>query len=316
MSTGSDPVGRPRTAASEGAVPRAQVSVVIPTIGRADLLERCVRSILACDPLPDEVVVVDQSPDDRTEALVEGLGSPIVRRVACGGTGIARAMNDGLAAVRHDTVLVTHDDCTVARDWVGIAVRHAQVYPDGIITGRVLPPDDSPYVPSTKTDTEPEDFTGQITSGVLYPANMVVDRRRVQDLGGFDERASLFVAAEDNDLCYRWLVAGRTFRYEPDLVVWHHDWRTPEQLVRTHIAYAKAQGGFYAKHLRAGDRRVLPMLWWDLLTGCRRVLVGTLRREPRWQDPYREMVLWLLVGLVTGWRVGGASGRRRRRATR
>jgi GT2 family glycosyltransferase len=139
-----------------------------------------------------------------------------------------------------------------------------------------------------------------VTSGVLYPANMVASRNALQEIGGFDERAGLLVA-EDNDLCYRWLVAGRPFRYEPQLVVWHHDWRSPAQLVRTHVAYARAQGAFYAKHLHAGDRRVLPMLRWDLRHGLRSVVVGVARRRPRWQDPYREMVWSLLRGLVAGW---------------
>lgn len=286
--------------------PAEPVSVVIPTIGRSALLRDCLASILACDPLPDEVVVVDQSRAGEVTAVVDAIGSPLVRRLPCGEVGIARAMNDGLAAVRHDAVLVTHDDCTVAPDWVAVGARFARAAPEGITTGRVLPPDGSPYVPSTKDHPLPEDFTGRLTSGVLYPANMVVNRRCIQDIGGFDERASLRVAAEDNDLCYRWLRDGRALRYEPDLVVWHHDWRTPDQLVRTHIAYARAQGSYYAKHLRAGDRQILALVRWDLRKGCRRLVVGTVRRRPRWQDPYREMVGSLLVGLVRGWREDAA----------
>ena len=288
------------------------VSVVVPTVGRRGLLERCLRSVLACDPPADEVVVVDQSGGQEVVALLAELAAPSLRRVPCDGRGTARAMNRGLAAARHDTVLVTHDDCTVAPGWVGAAARHAASHPEGIITGRVLPPDGSPYVPSTKDDPEPHDYTGMLTSGLLYPANMVVSRRRIQEIGGFDERRSLLVA-EDNDLCYRWLADGRTFRYEPELVVWHHDWRTPEELVRTHVAYARAQGGFYAKHLRAGDRRVLELLWWDLRNGVRKTVAGTLRRTPRWQEPYREMVWWLLVGLVGSWREAGSLERAARR---
>lgn len=276
------------------------VSVVVPTIGRRTLLRQCLGSILACDAPADEVLVVDQSRGTDVAELVEGLGHVRVRRVPCDGTGTARAMNVGLSSARHDTVLVTHDDCTVAPDWVELATRHARAHPDGIVTGRVLPAGDARYVPSTKTDPEPRDFTGMLTTGVLYPANMVVNRRCIEGIGGFDERRSLLVA-EDNDLCYRWLADGRTFRYEPDLVVWHHDWRTPSELVRTHIAYARAQGGFYAKHLHAGDRRVLRLLRWDLRHGLRRVVKGTLHGTPRWQDPYREMVFSLLAGLAAGW---------------
>lgn len=286
----------------------AEVSVLIPTVGRRDLLEQCIRSVLDCDPAPDEVLVVDQSGGDAVAAVTGAIGSPLVRRTACDGTGTARAMNVGLAAIRNETVLVTHDDCTVAPEWVGCGTRLASLHPDAIVTGRVLPPDGSPYVPSTKIDEEPHDYTGQVMTGVLYPANMVVRRSLIVAIGGFDERRSLLVA-EDNDLCYRWLVDGRPFHYEPELVVWHHDWRTPEELVRTHIAYARAQGGFYAKHLHAGDRRVLPMLRWDLRRGVRTTVRGLLRREPRWQDAYREMTGSLLLGLAKGWREARALDR-------
>lgn len=278
------------------------VSVLVPTIGRRELLEQCLRSVLACDPPPDEVVVVDQSGGREVEALLEELDSRVVRRVACDGRGIARAMNLGLREASYDTVLVTHDDCIVASDWVKTAITHARAHPDGIVTGRVMPAGDSPYVPSVRTDPEPHDHTGTLASGVLFPANMVANRRRILEIGGFDERPSLMVAAEDNDLCYRWLSEGRTFRYEPDLVVWHQDWRSPEQLVQTYKAYGRAQGGYYAKHIHAGDLRILRLLRWDIRQGLRSTARGVLRREPRWQDPYREMVFPLLAGLIAGWR--------------
>lgn len=59
------------------------------------------------------------------------------------------------------------------------------------------------------------------------PNNMVLDRDTVIKL--FDEGVGV---AEDNDLCWRWLSAGRTIRYEPDLVVTHHDWRTTGEIER------------------------------------------------------------------------------------
>jgi len=278
----------------------AEVSVIVPTVGRIDLLEVCVRSVLACSPGADDIVIVDQSHGPLVEALVDRFAHPSVRRIECDGTGIARATNRGLVAAAHDTVFVTHDDCTVAEDWVEVGSRFARAAPDAIITGRVLPPDGSRYVPSTKTDQNPRDFTGTVVGGELYPANMITSRSALLSFGGFDERRSFRVAAEDNDLCYRWLADGRAMHYEPELVVWHHDWRTPEELVRTHVSYARAQGAFYAKHLYAGDRRVLPMLAWELRHGFRTTLRGKLRHEPRWEDPYRETLRWMPVGLFAG----------------
>jgi GT2 family glycosyltransferase len=286
------------------------VSVVIPTIGRIQLLERCVRSVMSCVPAPAEVVIVDQSGGRDIIDLGARLGA---RVVVCPTRGIAVGTNLGIAEARYREVLVTHDDCTVAADWIAVAHELRITHPHAILTGRVLPPDGSRYVPSTISSTEPCDYTGTIRSGVLYPANMSLDRDAVLRFGGFDERAGLRVAAEDNDFCYRWLRAGRQLRYEPALVVWHHDWRSPAELVRTHVGYARAQGAFYAKHVRAGDPHVLPLLWWDVSHGCIAAVGGRVKRRPRWTEPYREMVGPLLAGFFTNLlRTDGEAGRSQR----
>jgi GT2 family glycosyltransferase len=282
--------------------------VVIPTIGRSALLAACVTSILACDPAPAEVVVVDQGGGRAAALLQDRFDSPVVRAIHDRGRGIARATNRGLRAATHPTVLVTHDDCTVDRDWIArgldLLSRHG-----GIVTGRVRPPHGARYVPSTIDEPEPSDWTGQVAAGALYPANMVVGREEFLAFGGFDERPGLRLAAEDNDLCYRWLIGGRSLRYEPSLVVWHHDWRSPEQLRATHVTYARGQGAFYAKHLVARDWRVVRLLAWDLRQGFTAPVKARRRGIPRWAEPYYEMNVSLLRGLVAAlpeaWRLNG-----------
>jgi GT2 family glycosyltransferase len=171
--------------------------------------------------------------------------------------------------------------------------------PEAIITGRVLPGGDPRAVPSTKDDPEPYDYTGESHCYVLYPNNMALSRSAVLNFGGFDERVH---GAEDNDFCYRWLRAGRSLRYEPDLIVWHDDWRTHAELERLYKAYARAQGLFYAKHIRQGDLPLLGVLAGDLTAGLRCLATAPLTGRPRWADPGRANVPWMLVGLVEGWR--------------
>jgi len=129
---------------------------------------------------------------------------------------------------------------------------------------------------------------------------MGVSRSAALNFGAFDERFER--AAEDNDFCYRWLRAGRALHYEPDLVVWHDEWRTPDQLKRRYAAYAHGQGVFYAKHIRHGDLVLLRSLAGDLLAGLRGVLSAPLGRRARWPDPRRSVLRWLPVGLIEGWR--------------
>jgi GT2 family glycosyltransferase len=280
--------------------PPAPLSVVISTIGRVSLLTRCLESIAACDPLPSEVVVVDQSGGKAVSELVGRFGGMGARVVTSNERNVALGRNDGLRSARHDLVLITDDDCRVAPSWVAAGWAHLVAMPEAIVTGRVLPGGRQRPVPSTKEDPEPCDYTGETHCYVLYTNNMGLSRSAALDFGGFDERFDF--GAEDNDFCYRWLRAGRTLRYEPDLVVWHDDWRTPAELERVYIAYARAMGPFYAKHLRQGDLLLLRQLAGELLAGLRSLVSGPLKGRPRWKDPQRAVLPWLPIGLVEGLR--------------
>jgi len=283
------------------------VSVVIPTIGRIERLRACLESISRCDRRPSEVVVVDQSGAADVEALVAEFAAIGARAVPCAGRGISVGMNLGLREAAHEAVLVTHDDCTVAPSWVGVGARFMAGEPGLIVTGQVLPAGDDPLaVPSTKDDPVPHDFTGEIESGALYPNNMALSRSEVLALGGFDERFK--TAAEDNEFSYRWLRAGRPLRYEPELVVWHHDWRSRDELERLYVEYWRWQGVFYAKHLRLRDMTMLRFIARDVHYGARALAARVLRGRPRWTDWRRGILRGLPTGLVQGWRMYRADG--------
>jgi len=285
----------------DGMTSTLPISVVVPTIGRSALLRECLRSLAACSPPPAEIVVSDQSPGGTEKELVAEFTGAGARWVPCDGRGIGRNTNRGLAAAHHDAVLVTHDDCTVEPDLVGTAWNHLADVPEGIVTGQVRPIGDPLRTPTTKTDPDPSDYTGQRIWGVLYAANMAFDRRGVQALGGFDERPTLALAAEDNDLCYRWLRAGGRLRYRPDMVVWHHDWREPAQMERTYATYGRAHGAFYAKHLYEGDLQMVRFLWWSARDVAGSLLEARRGRE-RWTDARRGLFPGIPIGMVEGWR--------------
>jgi GT2 family glycosyltransferase len=273
------------------------LTVVVPTVGREELLLRCLRSIAACSGPAPEVVVVDQGPAGAVERVLARAGLPRARRLPSPRRGIATALNLALEHVGTDAVAVTHDDCTVATDWVETAARLAGD-PERIVTGRVLPGGEG-HVPSVKTAEQREEYTGPEAGGVLYPNNMVIGAAGVRALGGFDERFT--TAAEDNDLCYRWLRAGRRIAYEPALVVWHHDWRSPAQLRRLYRRYWYAQGVFYGKHLRRGDGTVARLMRWDLQAGATAVREGRRGSAPPvWADPRRGVFAGLPAGVARG----------------
>lgn len=278
------------------------VTVVVPTIGRPQLLDACLASLAACDPRADEVLVIDQSGGDAVQSVVERYASAGAVAVPLDVRNKSLALNLGLERARNDAVLVTDDDCTVAPDWVGAAWAQLERDPEAIVTGRVLPVGDELGVPSTIDDLRPREYTGELHYGALYGGNMACRASLVLAAGGFDERLAV---AEDNDFCYRWLRAGRPLRYEPELVVWHHAWRSAADMSRLHRSYGHGQGLFYAKHLRAGDPAVVRFLVRDLYRGARGLAAQAVRRRGDWPDPRTGLLAGLLAGLAEGWRTFG-----------
>ena len=297
LATMTDPATRP-------------VSVVVPTIGRPELLEACLASLAACEPRAEEILVVDQSGGAETRAVADGYSSSGATVIELPVPNKSRALNLALERAAHEAVLVTDDDCTVAPSWVGAAWEQLERDPRAIVTGQVLPVGDTLAVPSTIADPRPREYTGEIHYGALYGGNMACSRSLVLAAGGFDERLTV---AEDNDFCYRWLRAGRPLRYEPSLVVWHHAWRTHEEMARLHKSYGHGQGLFYAKHLRARDFGVVRFLLRDLYRGARGLAARAVRGRHGWPDPRTGLLSGLVLGLVEGWRTFG--GRTERGAT-
>jgi len=281
---------------------RLPVTIVIPTAGRPVPLGSCLASLAACSPRPDEILVVDQSGDSAVAEVVSAFDDAGARLIPCHGRGVALGRNDGIRAARNELVCITDDDCTVTADWVATAHRLAEAHSGAIVTGRVLPVGDPRAVPSTKEDPLPRDLSSVRRGGVLFPNNMALPRDAVLAFGGFDERFGPEEAAEDNEFCYRWLKAGKPLFYEPELVVSHHDWRSPEQLERLYVRYARGEGFFYAKHLRAGDLRMLRFLARDAVWALRGLASAVVKRREPWTDFRRGIPRGLPGGVRDGWR--------------
>ncbi len=280
------------------------VTVIVPTMGRPEQLRRCLASLCSCDPRPEQILVVDQSGMEAVAAVVRAHAGHGVELERSHGVGMAEGTNTGARAARHDRLLRTDDDCTVRPDWAGRAAGLLQEAPDTMYTGRVLARTAPERVPSLIADGERRDYFGEPVVGKLFAGNMAVSRSAFLGIGGFDQRFAL--SSEDNDLCWRWLSAGRRLVYEPELVVWHEDWRTPQQLEALYVRYARGQGHFYAKHLLAGDRRVLPFLRRELRWGAAGLRARATTGRPRWSDWRQGILRGTPMGLLEGLRLFSA----------
>jgi hypothetical protein len=103
------------------------------------------------------------------------------------------------------------------------------------------------------------------------------------------------------------LRAGRGLRHVPELVVRHHHWRTPEELGRLYVDYARSRGMFYAKHLRAGDWRMLRYLAGEYFAAFKSAVSRPFSDAPRWANESRGVFAGIPRGLWSGWRKFGSN---------
>lgn len=257
------PLGAPD--ARDDAPAAVDVSVVLPTYHRPDLLDRCLRALLAQTLPPGcfEVIVADDGHDDRTREQVQALAAsaPVrLRYLRPGdGRGPAVARNAGWRAAQGRWVAFTDDDTAPDADWLRQGLATLGRHPDWVAAaGQVSVPRDAD---ARRRPTDHELMTRGLETAEFVTANAFVRRDVLERLGGFDER---FRRAwrEDSDLHFRLMDAGPVGR--APLAVVHHPVR-PE---RWGVSLRQQKNVFfdallYRKHpgpYRSRVRRVPP---WD-----------------------------------------------------
>src|SRR5439155_16314702 len=99
------------------------VSIVVPAFNEAVGIERAVRSLAASNYPDFELVVVDDGSTDGSAELVERLGLPGVLVVRQPNLGKPAALNRGIAAARHDVVVMVDADTVFEPQTLGRLVQ-------------------------------------------------------------------------------------------------------------------------------------------------------------------------------------------------
>lgn len=279
-------------------------SLVLCTRDRPAFLLDTLRSLLAGEELPAEIVVIDQSgtPCPGLDGLAGDLPCDL-RHVPVRSVGLGRARNAGVEAARHEILAFIDDDMWVGRGWWGALLRSLLAEgPRGVVTGQVraAPPEvPGGIAPSTMLGDERVVYEGRLEGDVLAAGNMVLHRAAFAEVGLFDERLGAggrFPSSEDNDFCFRLLEAGYRIVYEPGAVLEHRAWRTKGDYVRLRWRYGRGNGAYYAKHLAPGDRRMLRRMGADAARQLGKVPGRLRRRELRMMASDAAFVLGLMAG--------------------
>lgn len=211
------------------------ISVVIPTLGRPGPLRDTLESVLACDPVPDEVILVDADPERTAVRVAEAVGGGV--RVLASPRGMALQRNIGLDEATGDVVVFLDDDVVVEP---GLFDGLAEVYADHSIvgaTGRVVEPDlgraggPGSRVRRALIGSREGTFTragyprylsryDRETDLEFMQGCFMTARRELAARVRFDEKLTGYALGEDEDFAYRLSRHGR-IRFVPSLQVVH-----------------------------------------------------------------------------------------------
>ena len=217
-----------------------RVSIVIPTRDRADLLSRCLESIVDTDQ-PHEIVIVDNgSVEPATQALYDTVRAERRARILHDDApfNFSDLCNAGAAAAEGDTLLFLNNDVVFPQPgWIGQlvswltlpsvgAVGCKLVWPNEVVQHggvRIGPHGLAEHIGTTWWRDEPgPDWANAIPrfADAVTAACLAVPRALFDGIGGFDGHRYA-VAFNDVDLCLRIQAAGRRIVWTPEPWAYH-----------------------------------------------------------------------------------------------
>ena len=265
------------------------VTVVVPTMNQAGLLQRGLEALAAQTDLDFAAVVVNDGSADDTASRVAGLALPFpVTLVSVSNGGPARARNLGILVADEGAaepaesrwVAFLDDDVVADPGWMA-ALKEAARGGAEILVGKT----------SATALAVPSAFSHQLTvlaapSGPFPTCNLAVRRDVIARFGGFDRRFP-YPAYEDTDWAMRVRAAGVKPHFAGQMRVDHPPRPSTLGGHLRRVRYQAAAVRLARKHRRLG----VMVGWTDLLQYAG--LVGTLHwLDQPWMWPF--LAAWAL----------------------
>jgi GT2 family glycosyltransferase len=262
-------------------------TVVVPTRNRGELIPETLRALMRLQHPGLDILVVDQSTDDRTRLAIEKEAScdRRVRLCSTQSVGSSAARNVGAQFATGEIVAYTDDDCIVTDGWLDAILNEFRDPGVAAVYGRLVP-----YETGKRTGREVGFTPNEARTEYSYPAppwyvghggNMAFRRRMLLEVGGFDPllgAGGLFGACEDLDIAFRLLRQRRRVVYSPRALSYHKHWKDWSAQKRMERAYGIGAGAEFVKYIRCGDAygsRLMATWIWEL--GVRRLWAGLLK---------------------------------------
>jgi len=262
------------------------LTIAIPSYGRNQVLVETIDALLALDPPPGDLLLVDQTPDHDgpTEAALRAWQQEgRLRWLRLQRPSITVAMNVALEQAVGERVLFLDDDIIPDAHLLKAHFEAGQRTPKALLAGRVIQPwhtdgpepeDKQPFTFNTLQPRECLDFIG---------CNFSVPRNLALSLGGFDDNFVRVAYRYEAEFAFRWRQAGYPVRYEPTALIRHlKTERGGTRSYGEHLATIKPDHAVGRYYYRLRTQSLVPALTGSLADLGRSVRTRHHLKHPWW----------------------------------
>ena len=177
-----------------------RISIIIPTLGRADHLRRCLDSIAATVRAPHEIICICVEGDENTQEALAGRAVKKIIQPARG--GYVQAANLGLRAARGEYITILNDDCLLLPHSIDNAIRFLEAPAHRDRIGQAAFFHDTPLRRNIHQQIRIEDISYNVCHirGLCYANFGLAQRALYERLNYLDERYFMYGADPDFSL--------------------------------------------------------------------------------------------------------------------
>jgi len=229
-------------------------SLILATVGRVEEPKSFLASLDSQTYRDFELIVVDQNPGDRLEAILQPYRKSFSILHLRSAKGLSRARNVGLKYISGDIVAFPDDDCWYPPDLLRRVFRFFQEHPDTDgLTGCSV--DESGELSNGRWDTSVGvlDRFNVWRRGISF--SIFLKTQVVREIANFDETLGAgartrWGSGEETDYLLRALKAGFRLYYDPSFAVYHPRSmeRYDESDLKKALRYGCGMGRVLRKH--------------------------------------------------------------------
>ena len=200
-------------------------SIILATLNRSKEIEACLQSLENQIEKDFEVIIVDQSEDDKTKHISEKFDNINIKYYNVPFRGLSKARNYGIKRTKGNYICLIDDDAVYSENYLLEAKNAILKHGEVVVSGKILSLEDR-TTPFVKYDSKVHDKPLNVNSIMKFcpSAALVIPTNAVSKIGNFDERLGVgneYASGEETDYLLRIYDCGYKIYFCENMIAYH-----------------------------------------------------------------------------------------------